>query len=97
MLDEAVFCVNCGCSAETVNGQNSKPERDDTLNIVIKVFLILGCIGRAFVILPLAWTIPITVSIFRKLDAGEPIGVGLKVATLLLVNVISGICLLCQD
>ena len=104
-LGEGVnFCENCGASvaaqaavraAETV--YDAPPvRRDDAMCIVVKVFLILGCITFGVALLPLAWCIPITVSIFRKLNAGEPISPGLKIAALLLVNMIAGILLLCM-
>ena len=99
------FCGNCGVP---VGGQAAEAERvyeppyydaprrrDDGLVTVIKVFLILGCIGCGALLIPLAWCIPITVSIFRKLNSGEEIGTGLKVCALLFVNMIAGILLLC--
>ncbi len=93
ILDEAVICVHCGCSVE----RPVQPVKDDTMETVVKVFLILGCISIGWLILPLAWCIPITVSIFNKFKSGQPVGAGLKIATLLLVNLIAGICLLCMD
>jgi hypothetical protein len=100
------FCGNCGVpvagqAAETATRvyeppyYDAPPRRDDGLVTVIKVFLILGCISFGALLIPLAWCIPMTVSIFRKLDSGEPIGTGLKVCTLLFVNLIAGILLLC--
>ncbi len=99
------FCGNCGVP---VGGQTAEAERvyeppyydaprrrDDGMVTVIKVFLILGCIGFGALLIPLAWCIPITVSIFRKLNSGEEIGTGLKVCALLFVNMIAGILLLC--
>ncbi len=72
------------------------PRQDDAMATVVKVFLILGCITFGWAVIPLAWCIPITVSIFRKLNNGEPIGVGLKVCAMLFVNLIAGILLLCM-
>ena len=100
------FCGNCGVpvagqTAETATRvyeppyYDAPPRRDDGLVTVIKVFLILGCISFGALLIPLAWCIPMTVSIFRKLDSGEPISTGLKVCTLLFVNLIAGILLLC--
>ena len=102
------FCGNCGVpvagqAAETATRvyeppyYDAPPRRDDGLVTVAKVFLILGCIGFGVFLIPLAWCIPITVSIFRKLRSGEEIGVGLKVCTLLFVNLIAGILLLCME
>lgn len=94
--DEAVICVKCGRAIEDapVNGKS----RNETMKTVILVFLILGCIGGAAAcLIPLAWCIPITLSIKRKLDNGEPIDVALKVCTLLFVSLVAGILLLCLD
>lgn len=71
--------------------------KDDTMETVVKVFLILGCISLGWAIIPLAWCIPITVSVFNRFKRGEPISTGLKVCALLFVNLIAGICLLCMD
>ncbi len=63
---------------------------------VIKVFLVLGCIAQGWMIIPLAWCLPITISSFKKMNAGQPIGTGMKVCTLLFVSLIAGICMLCM-
>lgn len=89
--ENADVCLNCGCSVRR------KSDSNDGLIIVIKIFLIIGCIASGWAIIPLAWLIPITVSIFGRLDRGEPVGTGLKVASLLLVNLVAGICLLVMD
>ena len=103
------FCEHCGAPVMGREAQRAEvlvyeapfrdapPRRDDGMVTVVKVFLILGCIGFGCLLIPLAWCIPITVSIFRKLNDGEPIGAGLKVAALLLVNLIAGILLLCME
>ena len=100
IADHAVYCEHCGARAGEPPAPPSytAPQRpDDTLPIVVKVFLILGCISLGWAMIPLCWCIPITVSIFRKLNANEPIGDGLKVCTLLFVNLVAGILLLCMN
>ncbi len=92
--DEAVVCVKCGRSVEA---PKTTAVKDDTMSIVIKVFLILGCIAQGWAIIPLAWCLPITISVFNRLKNNKPIGTGLKVCSLLFVNLIAGICLLCMD
>lgn len=72
-------------------------QRDDTMVTVIKVFLILGCIAEGWLLIPLAWCIPMTVKIFNCLKTGTPISTGMKVCTLLFVSLVAGICLLCMD
>lgn len=95
--DEAVVCVKCGCSVERRPAVPVKSSTDDSLHVVIKVFLILGCIAQGWMLIPLAWCIPMTVKIFHCLRDGKPISTGLKVCTLLFVNLIAGICLLCMN
>ena len=92
---EAVICVKCGCSIPVENPPAPAAAKDDTMQTVIKIFLIIGCIVQGWTILPLAWMIPITVAIFKRMNSGQPVGTGLKVAALLLVNLVAGICLLC--
>lgn len=94
--EDAVICPSCGCSLETekkkiTNGGN------DGLAIASKIFLILGCIAQGWLLLPLAWCLPITISICNKMKAGEPVGTGLKICSLLFVNLIGGILLLCRS
>lgn len=71
--------------------------KDDTLHIVIRIFLILGCIAYGCFIIPLAWCLPITISICKKMKNGEPVGLGLKISALLFVNLIAGVCLLASN
>ena len=63
-----------------------------------KVFMIIGTVvmGLTLWLIPLAWCIPMTVSYFKKIANGEPISTGFKVCTLLFVNVVSGILMLCD-
>ena len=106
--ETAKFCDNCGTplAAQATSEAmpvyeppyyDAAPRRDESMCTVVKVFLILGCISIGWAIIPLAWCIPMTVSIFRKLNSGEPIGTGLKVCTLLFVNLVAGILLLCME
>ena len=52
---------------------------------------IIGCL------IPLAWQIPMTVVVGKKMKTGEQIGTGFKVCVLLFVNIIAGILLLCRQ
>lgn len=94
--DEAVVCVKCGRAVETPKKQAAN-DGNDALDIIIKIFLILGCVSQGWLILPLAWCLPITISIFKAMRENRPIGTGLKVCALLFVNMIGGICLLCKN
>lgn len=95
IADEAVICTGCGCLVEQTvkigNGGN------DGLAVAAKFFLILGCVASGWLLLPLAWCLPITISICNKMKNNEPVGTGLKVCALLFVNLIGGILLLCRS
>ena len=56
MLDDAVVCVKCGCSVKP------PAKKDDTMKLIVKIFMILGCISFGWALIPLAWCIPMTVS-----------------------------------
>lgn len=97
-MDEAVICPNCGCAVSQENTQNSqKVYGNDGLAVASKVLLILSCVVQGIFLIPLVWCLPITISICGKMKRGEPIGVGLKVCSLLFVNLIAGILLLCRQ
>jgi len=93
--DEAVICPKCGCAVA-----NNKPaaakDGNDGLALAVKIFLIIGCIFQGWMLIPLAWCLPITISICKKMKKGEPIGTGLKICALLFVNTIGGILSLCR-
>lgn len=95
LADEAVICPKCGRSVAPPAPQVK--QEDDTLSTVVKVFLILGCISQGWLLIPLAWCLPITIAIFNRLREKRPIGTGLKVCSLLFVSLIGGICLLCMN
>lgn len=96
ILDETVICPGCGCAVESAKVETKKGG-DDGLAIVSKIFLILGCIAQGWLLIPLAWCLPITISICNKMSRGEKVGVGLKVCALLFVNLLGGIFLLCRN
>ena len=97
MFDDAVVCVKCGRRAESVSPTVVQSGDDETMSTVIMIFLILGCIAHGWMLIPLAWCIPITVSIFKSLHGKRPISTAMKICTLIFVSVVSGICLLCAD
>ena len=72
-------------------------DRDETLKLIIKIFMIFGCITFGWLLIPLLWLIPLTAGVFNKFKTGEPISVGTKICVLLFVNVVAGVCLLCLD
>lgn len=94
-MNEAVICPGCGCSVAQAVKQTDGGK--DGLAVAGKIFLILGCIAQGWLLVPLAWCLPITISICGKMKRGEPVGTGLKVCAMLFVNLIGGILLLCRS
>ena len=97
IMEEAKICPNCGCSVEPEEEKKAATGGDDGLAVASKIFLIIGCVAQGWLLLPLAWCLPITISICNKMKRNEPVGTGLKVCALLFVNLIAGILLLCRS
>ena len=107
ILDEAVICPKCGCytNNQVAPPQNttSKPvsqpnnQTSSGLKIATKVFMIIGCVFSGFWLLPLAWTIPMTLNYCQKIKTGEKLSTGFKICSLLFVNLIAGILMLCDE
>ena len=66
------------------------------IKIAAKVFMVISCVVMGLWIITLAWTIPMTSSYSRKINNNEPVSIGFKICTLLFVNVIAGILMLCS-
>lgn len=65
---------------------------------VIKVFMLLGCILSSLLwLVPLLWTIPMTIHAFGCLDRREKMTTGFKVCSLLFCSLIAGIIMLCDN
>lgn len=103
--DDARFCSVCG--AAQADGPSPIPapvsapapipaQKESTLGTVAFVFMIISCVMTGFFLIPLCWTIPMTVwySSARKV---RPVGMGFKVCTLLFVSLIAGILMLVDD
>lgn len=102
LMDEAVICPNCGCPVEGANvpATVSAPAAgagDSTLKTLAKIFMVIGCIGTAFALIPLLWTIPMTITYFNKTTRGEPVTTGFKVCSLIFVSLVAGILMLCDN
>ena len=99
LYDAAVICKNCGCAVENITIQNTAAQssNSDTLKTVAKIFMLIGCITSAFYFLfPLCWTIPMTVHYWKSVDSKQPVDTTFKVCSLIFVNLIAGIIMLCD-
>lgn len=61
-----------------------------------KILMIISTVVTGLYLLPLAWCLPMTISYCNKLKTGQPVTTGFKVCTLLFVNTIAGILMLCD-
>ena len=96
IIEDSTFCPNCGNKIGEVKKEKSSSTRD-TLLLVAKIFMIIATATSAIFIIPLAWMLPMTLSLHRKMENKEPISVTFKVCTLLFVSLVAGILLLCTD
>lgn len=94
IVDEAVTCPNCGCAVTSTPA----PVESDTsmLQTIAKIFMILGCISVGWMLIPLCWTIPMTVHYWKAVENKTSVSTGFKVCSLLFVSLIAGILMLCD-
>lgn len=92
MIDEAVVCVNCGCAAPQKQSSGTS-----TLQTIAKIFMVLGCVVTGIYLIPLCWTIPMTIHYCKAVKESRPVGIGFKVCSLLFVSLIAGILMLCDN
>lgn len=96
LSDQAVVCPKCG--VPTNNFNQVKEIKQNKFYSIAKIFMIIGCVFNAFYFLiPLAWCIPMTVHVSKSEREGKAVGIAFKICTLIFVNLISGILLLCAD
>lgn len=91
--DNAYICPHCGCKVQNERASNNK----NTLLTVAKIFMIISTVLSGIYLIPLAWCIPMTISLSRKINNGEKISTGFKICVLLFVNLVAGILLLCAS
>ena len=97
LADAAAICPGCGCATGDVP---LKPEADSdsyVLRLIAKILMVLTCVATGFFLIPLCWTVPMTVKYWRAVDRGTPVSVAFKVCTLIFVNTIAGILMLCDN
>lgn len=99
MVDDAVICVNCGCAVETATAPAPSPSSSEAsmLKTVAKIFMVLGCVVSGIYLIPLCWTIPMTVHYFKAVKESRPVGLAFKICSLLFVSLVGGILMLCDN
>ncbi len=61
-----------------------------------KILMIVSTVVMGLYLFPLAWCIPMVISYNNKLKNGEPVSIAFKICTLLFVNTIAGVLMLCD-
>lgn len=92
--DNAVICLKCGCATE------NKPVKVQIsgVKIAARIFMVIGCVFSALLFLiPLFWTLPMTVKYWYAVKDNNPVSTAFKVCSLLFVSTIGGILMLCAD
>ncbi len=102
LMDEAIFCMRCGCAAslgmQFQYQQIALPQKSGA-STAAKVFMIIGTVLLSLLTycIALAWCLPLTIIYFKKVNRGEPIGTGFKICSLLFVSMVAGILMLCDN
>jgi uncharacterized membrane protein YvbJ len=98
MEDNATICPSCGYNLrEEPNVEAVKSNGNESLQLVAKVFMIISTVLTGIYIIPLLWTIPMTVHYFTSCKEKRPVGIGFKVCTLIFVSLIAGILMLVDN
>ncbi len=100
--DDAMFCSACGAATGAsmpppVNMPSVQPAGESGIKTIAKVFMLISCIFTGIWLIPLAWMVPMTVVYWNRVKNHQPVGTGFKVCTLIFVNLIAGILMLCDD
>lgn len=100
LQDDARFCPNCGAATgEAIPPVPAAPQKEEAslVSLVALVFMILSCVAAGWLLIPLCWMIPMTVSYNRRRTNKEPVSTAFKICTLLFVNLIAGILMIVDD
>lgn len=72
-------------------------ETDRTMRLIAFILNIVSAVAACWLLVPLAWMIPMTVVSYGIYKGTRPNSVAFGVCTLLFVNIVSGILLLCTN
>ena len=74
---------------------NESTKRD--LDTVVKILMIVITIITGFAIIPLLWTIPMTMTALDRIKKKEPYGLVLSICTLIFMAVAPGVIMIIRD
>jgi uncharacterized membrane protein YvbJ len=105
LKENSAYCSMCGSPVENpgFNGYQYQygyqPQRQESgIAVAAKIFMIIGTISLALstFLIGLIWALPMTIHYFNKIKMGQDVGLGFKICTILFVNTIAGILMLCD-
>lgn len=94
--EKIAFCPKCGTKIGEA-GIANKEEYKSGLLMASWILMIITTVVTGWLLVPLAWNIPFTIKIKKRMDRGEKLSTGFKVCCLIFGNLISGILLLCDS
>lgn len=68
----------------------------EKMKLAAFILCIISCVSVGWLLVPLAWQIPITINVYKAYKGEKVLSTGAKVCTLIFGNLISGILLLCD-
>ena len=84
-------------SSDKSDAPVTKAMENADLRKAAKILMVISTVIGGFAILPLAWSIPMTVAYFKKVKEGRKAGLCFKICSLLFVNIFAGVYMLCDD
>ena len=84
-------------SSDKSDAPVTKATENADLRKAAKILMVISTVIGGFAILPLAWSIPMTVAYFKKVKEGRKAGLCFKICSLLFVNIFAGVYMLCDD
>ena len=96
------FCPMCGTDNEqSVVTNNATYQKDagdyDVLMLIGFILMVVSTVSLGFLIIPLAWMIPLTVHSYHCMKERREMSLGAKICILIFCNLISGILFLVAD
>lgn len=101
--DSATYCDSCGAPLKDVPttyncvAENNSNSAKKTMYLITFVLSLIATISFGFLLIPLAWMIPMTVKIYNAYKNNTVLSTGFKVCVLLFNTFIGGIILLFAD
>lgn len=103
---DANACPNCGAFVDEGKRRQFEAEPDEnvknqksreTMQMLAKVFCIIGTVVGGFALIPLIWMVPMTVHYCQKIKQGDDVSLAFKILTLFFLSFLGGIFMLVDE